>query len=1196
MSEPDPSRRERTEATGTWAADASLELEPAASSDSPTIRSPAGGSSSNRVPTIETGAAVPLPKPGEVVDSFELEESIGVGGMGAVFRARDSRLDRLVALKILPPEQSNDSDSVQRFYQEGRAAARLDHENIARVFTIGHDSRHHYIAFEYIEGTTIRRRVIERGGPLSMTEAINYTLQIADALVHATERGVVHRDIKPSNIIITPQGRAKLVDMGLARRFESGVDDGLTQSGMTLGTFDYISPEQARDPRSVDVRGDLYSLGCTLFYMLAEHPPFPEGTVLQKLLQHQEESPPDLRTINPAVTREMSAIVVKLMAKDRERRYQTPEQLTRDLLSVAGSMGLRSISPEGLVWIAPTDQPVWERHLIWAIPATAFSLIVGVLIWSGRESGRSGVAETEVVSTDRASADSSRPSLVDPKKETASESSIPPRIVPAPVEIPSRVEETPSGFLAEVDASPAKPIRVGSTENLFQKIALAPPRSTLILDDSGPYRLADFKSTVARLKDVDLTIKAAEGVVPVVVSSVSATSASRQVAALDFLGGDVIIEGIEFVQDSSPAELFDLSNVAIRAEGTRLTLRDCLFRRSSIVSAPFDAVPKFAALKVVNSLRSARDGDRPPELILERCHFDAGQIGVLANGPLDLAARDCSVAALPAVWLENSATDAPVPSDLSFRHVGFLAGTNPVFKFIGSSVRVVIDDSVIAPEAGGSATVVSDDHPEGLVWRGRGNLYSMVSTFLLPNGGLSNPSKIQDPQEWAETERNARERGSQFLESAVWDRSGDSKKKRSPRAAFRLAPGLAAATSAGIREDESNRLSDPDRLFAGREAAAGRLSSQTDERTTTTESTSSSGVESAILPKATQSALNTVAAIDPMPLSSDEKTPMPMPVATKEPDEADDAADLENIVEMPVMPPPPIEQVEAAEFSPKATAPGPTTSKEKSRSERTSIRPELDPFLAGFGDLSMWATPSQPKNDLAEINREKPGEPAILRDGSRTSPSAFGSERSRRGASGRRRRRLGNPLDGRPRPRHLENPSGRGVLRGPNFDFCRRRRSFRRKTADSWSSMIDLRSGSFHLDGFDVILPRSNAPRSGSWSAFNLATATDLGLTNCTVTIEGDEVPASVVSISSSNTPLFPIGAGNRAPDANSPAATVRIQNSLIRVGGDLFTVLGAPWISLDLDNAVVATSGSLLHADGIRRGGASREDFPEFA
>ena len=120
--------------------------------------------------------------------------------------------------------------------------------------------------------------------------------------------------------------------MGLARRFERGGDHGLTQSGMTLGTFDYISPEQARDPRDVDVRSDLYSLGCTMFHMLTGRPPFPGGTVLQKLIQHQEEPPADVRTLNPDVPAELSAIIAKLMAKERDRRYQGPEHLVRDLL------------------------------------------------------------------------------------------------------------------------------------------------------------------------------------------------------------------------------------------------------------------------------------------------------------------------------------------------------------------------------------------------------------------------------------------------------------------------------------------------------------------------------------------------------------------------------------------------------------------------------------------------------------------------------------------------------------------------------------------------------------------------------------------------------------------------------------------------------------------------------------------------
>src|SRR5205814_10605687 len=194
--------------------------------------------------------------------------------------------------------------------------------------------------------STTARQPVERNGPLPVGEAVDIALQIAQALVHASERGVVHRDIKPSNIIITPQGRAKLVDMGLARRFERGGDHGLTQSGMTLGTFDYISPEQARDPRDVDVRSDLYSLGCTLFHMLTGRPPFPGGTVLQKLIQHQEEALADVRSLNPEVPPELAVVLTKLLAKDRDRRYQSPEQLVRDLLGLARVVGLDRRSSE----------------------------------------------------------------------------------------------------------------------------------------------------------------------------------------------------------------------------------------------------------------------------------------------------------------------------------------------------------------------------------------------------------------------------------------------------------------------------------------------------------------------------------------------------------------------------------------------------------------------------------------------------------------------------------------------------------------------------------------------------------------------------------------------------------------------------------------------------------------------------------
>src|SRR5207244_899566 len=190
---------------------------------------------------------------------------------------------------------------------EARAAAKLDHENIARVFFCGEDQRLHFIAFEFVQGENLRT-LVDRRGRLPAKEAVHYMLQIAAGLAHAAERGVVHRDIKPSNIIITPDGRAKLVDMGLARSLERKGDTDLTQSGVTLGTFDYISPEQALEPREADVRSDIYSLGCTFYQMLTGQSPVPEGTAAKKLHHHQYVPPVDPRQLNPAIPDELAGI------------------------------------------------------------------------------------------------------------------------------------------------------------------------------------------------------------------------------------------------------------------------------------------------------------------------------------------------------------------------------------------------------------------------------------------------------------------------------------------------------------------------------------------------------------------------------------------------------------------------------------------------------------------------------------------------------------------------------------------------------------------------------------------------------------------------------------------------------------------------------------------------------------------------
>lgn len=306
--------------------------------------------------------------------------------MAQVYRAMDTRLVRPVALKVLSVEQAADPETRLRFYNEAQSAAQLDHENIARVYYIGEDRGRPFIVSEFIEGTDIRGLVERRGG-LPLAEVVSYTLQVAEALAHAASRNIVHRDIKPSNVLVTPQGQAKVIDMGLARiqdPRQRGSD--LTASGVTLGTFDYISPEQARDPRNADVRSDIYSLGCAFFYMLAGRPPFPEGTVLQKLLQHQGDEPPDLRQFRPGLPDNVLRVLRQMLAKDPRRRYQNASELVEDLLALAEQLGLRPIGHGRTIWVAPR-QPRWafiERHLPWIAPIAALVCIVMLLdyLWS----------------------------------------------------------------------------------------------------------------------------------------------------------------------------------------------------------------------------------------------------------------------------------------------------------------------------------------------------------------------------------------------------------------------------------------------------------------------------------------------------------------------------------------------------------------------------------------------------------------------------------------------------------------------------------------------------------------------------------------------------------------------------------------------------------------------------------------------
>ncbi len=291
-----------------------------------------------------------------------------------------------MAVKVLAePGEEPDDEVQQRFRNEAQSAARLDHPNIARVYDVGVEVALHYIVFEYIDGINVRDQVAALG-PLTQREALDYTLQIAQALAHASARDVVHRDIKPSNILLTQNGQAKLVDMGLARLHDvETVNEDLTASGVTLGTFDYIAPEQARDPRGADTRSDIYSLGCTLFFMLAGRPPFPSGTLLQKLLRHQSEPPASLHSIRPEISPHVDQLVQRMLAKTADARFQTPGELIATIEEVADAVGVALPSAQAVIR-TPTSPAKWRiaPHLPWIVPVVLLLTAVAIVEWHGR--------------------------------------------------------------------------------------------------------------------------------------------------------------------------------------------------------------------------------------------------------------------------------------------------------------------------------------------------------------------------------------------------------------------------------------------------------------------------------------------------------------------------------------------------------------------------------------------------------------------------------------------------------------------------------------------------------------------------------------------------------------------------------------------------------------------------------------------
>jgi serine/threonine-protein kinase len=276
---------------------------------------------------------IPSLPPG-LIEGYELTERIAEGGMGAVFRAKQVSLDRIVAIKVLKPKLATDKSFLKRFSREARAVARLNHKNIVSAIDVGESQGWHYLIMEYVDGPTLHE-VLQKSGMLPERDAMRITWQVCSALKHAHENGLVHRDVKPENVILSRSGDAKLCDLGLAKKVDSD-STVLTAMGATLGTPVYISPEQAAGKSDVDIRSDIYSLGAAFYHMVCGRPPFDDGlSAAVVMTKHLSQEPTPVQMRNPDASPGTAAIIEKMLAKDPDERYQTPAEVMADLKRVA---------------------------------------------------------------------------------------------------------------------------------------------------------------------------------------------------------------------------------------------------------------------------------------------------------------------------------------------------------------------------------------------------------------------------------------------------------------------------------------------------------------------------------------------------------------------------------------------------------------------------------------------------------------------------------------------------------------------------------------------------------------------------------------------------------------------------------------------------------------------------------------------
>jgi serine/threonine-protein kinase len=400
------------------------------------------------------------------IGGFELLSVLGEGGMGTVYKARQTGLDRIVALKILSPKIANNQTFITRFQREARASAKLNHPNIVQGIDVGHDKENDvwYFAMEFVDGPSVLS-VLEDTGKFPELRALEIGREIAVALECAFKNGIVHRDIKPDNLLLTLQGQAKLADLGLARQIEENV--GITAEDRAIGTPLYMSPEQARgEEKDIDGRTDIYSLGATLYHLVTGRPPFEGKTAAVIMTKHITDAPPLAHANAPGVSGGTARLIEKMMQKKREDRIQTPAELIKEIDKLRAALKAPPAPPPAsrsgrlgkprTVSVRMPASPPEE-----AAPSSSSSSKRMMAVPSPGESTKSPGKPPEsvpVTETKSARASSRKMMAAAPSSKPSTPSTPSPTVKPWPPPVPEKKEES-SDATREIEAQPTTPTK-----------------------------------------------------------------------------------------------------------------------------------------------------------------------------------------------------------------------------------------------------------------------------------------------------------------------------------------------------------------------------------------------------------------------------------------------------------------------------------------------------------------------------------------------------------------------------------------------------------------------------------------------------------------------------------------------------------------------------------------------------------------